>query len=148
MEIKLYTNKSPNEKIGKKLTLLKTLTGNLKNETSIIDPTILVCDLDNDIIKKCNYIYIPRFGRYYFLKNITIEKNNLFVINGHVDVLESFKKEIKENEAVINRSINYNNTMMQDNEGRIYQTDGYTIIRKWNNEITPFSYNTYILTCV
>lgn len=112
----LQNNKSPNNKIGKTLTNIATLSGTLKTETSIIDPIIVVeSSTLSDMISNINYITIESFGRSYFINNIKSIKNNLWEISTHVDVLESFKKEILDNTGIIYR---------QENEWNLYLNDG------------------------
>lgn len=104
MNISLYVNKSENERIKKNLTGAKTFAGSLREETSVIDPVIMIETTDN--ITKYNYCYIPEFGRYYFIRNISVVRNKLYKINCHVDVLMSFSSEILANSGVIERQQN------------------------------------------
>ena len=99
----LCKNKSEPEKIGKDITDVVTCTGTLKEPSSFIDPVILVEGSISDI-SQCNYARIHQFGRKYFITNIKAVRNGLFEISCHVDVLETYKDEIKENKAIIHRS--------------------------------------------
>lgn len=72
--------------------------GNVSN-TQRYDIGVLV----NKIIS-CNYMYIPTFNRYYFIDDIISVRNNLWRIVAHVDVLMSFKKEIMQQNLLINRN--------------------------------------------
>ena len=63
MNISLYKNSSDSRCINKKITLVSSMTGNLKNESSIINPTILI-ETDNIDF---NYLYIQEFKRYYYV---------------------------------------------------------------------------------
>ena len=61
-QVVIQRNESETIKIDKTLVTIATLTGNLKEETSIIDPTILV-DADLATLKSANYLtieYPPR----------------------------------------------------------------------------------------
>ena len=101
MEISFYNNVSEKEKIGKTLKNKTTLTGFLKQVTSVINPVITV-EMKNP--SQYNYVHIPQFHRYYFISDIVNIKNNLWEIHMKVDVLESFKTQIKANKAIIEMS--------------------------------------------
>lgn len=91
MEIVLYQNSSERQAINKTLSNGITLTGSLRNETSVINPQILV-EITNP--SQYNYAYIPEFGRYYFINNMVSYRTNLWRIDMAVDVLMSFKTQI------------------------------------------------------
>lgn len=99
----LQTNTSENNKLDKTITDVVTLTGTLKTETSIIDPVILV-EGDLSSYYSVNYCTIAAFGRSYFINNIKSIRNGLFEISCHVDVLSSYKTQIRANSAILKRS--------------------------------------------
>lgn len=111
------------------LTELKSgeITGELKNECSIIDPIILLKINDVSTICNCNYMYIKDFGRYYFVNNIVSIRNHIVEIHAHVDVLYTYASEIKKNSVILARYNNttYGNTYLQDSRMASYQ-DGFT----------------------
>lgn len=92
MNIILYVNNSEKNKIGKTLTNDFSLSGTLRDATNIINPVIL---LEISEIGNYNYCYINNFNRYYFITDITVIRTGLFAISLMVDVLESFKSDIK-----------------------------------------------------
>nr|DAI24699.1 MAG TPA: hypothetical protein [Caudoviricetes sp.] len=92
MNITLYVNKSEKNKIGKNLTNDLSLSGTLRDTTNIINPIILV---ELNEISNYNYCHIPNFNRYYFITDITVIRTGLYAISLLVDVLESFKTDIK-----------------------------------------------------
>ena len=101
--IVLQTSNSERNKLDKTITDIATLSGVLKQETSIIDPVFII---EGDISQyiNCNYCTISTFGRSYFINNIRSIKQNLFEISCHVDVLSSFKTQIRNNTAILKRS--------------------------------------------
>ena len=103
MTLELYSNSSEYAALDKDLELQLTLTGILREESSIIDPSILVEDLD-DYITDINYAYIPEFGRYYFITNIESVRNHLWRLSLHVDVLHTYAAGIRANSAIIERN--------------------------------------------
>lgn len=102
MNIKFYTNLSEKNAMNKNITLLDDFTGTLREESSIIDPVITFTSLSN--LSGCNYAYIPEFGRYYFVDNITCLRNNYYQVSMHVDVLMTYKDQILANNAIIERN--------------------------------------------
>lgn len=120
--IVLQNNTSPNNKIGKILTNVTTLSGTLKKETSIIDPIIIVEDSNlSNLVSNINYMTIESFGRKYFVNNIKSIRNNLWEISAHVDVLESFKNEILNNTGIVSRQENKWNLYLDDGAFKCYQ---------------------------
>lgn len=101
MTITLYRNESEKNKINKTLTTVDTLTGTLRDSSSIINPEITI-EYDNPT--GFNYCYIDEFNRYYFVTNITVINNKLLKLSLKVDVLESFKTSILAQNIIIDKS--------------------------------------------
>lgn len=119
-QIVLQTNNSEKNKLDKDLVAISTVSGTLKNESSIIDPVILI-EGDLAALVNCNYMTIPAFGRSYFIKNIRSIRNNLVEVSAHVDVLSSFASQIRSNVAIVHRQENRWNLYLNDGTFRIYQ---------------------------
>lgn len=93
MYIRLFKNTSEANRIGKTLTAENEFTGcRLKDATSIMTPEVL---LETENPAEYNYMYIPQFNRYYFITDMVSVRNGLWSIKGTVDVLETYKTEIK-----------------------------------------------------
>lgn len=103
MDIVLYNNLSEKNKINKTLTLVSTLTGSIKENSSITNPSILIEYADPTAF---NYVYISAFGRYYFVTDVVVVRNNLLRISLTVDVLESFKTAILAQNVIIDKNEN------------------------------------------
>ena len=118
--IVLQTNNSEPNRVTKSVSDIMTLSGVLKEETSIIDPVIKIeCDLAT--VTGCNYLSIPAFGRSYFVKNIRSVRNGLVEFSCHVDVLSSFADGIKANSAIVKRQENSWNLYLNDGSLKVYQ---------------------------
>lgn len=113
MTITLYRNISEYNAVNKSITELTTLTGTLREESSIIDPVITISDIDS-YIGSMNYAYIPEFNRYYFITNIESVRNNLWRVSFHVDVLYTYREQIKGNSAIIERNENEYDLKLND----------------------------------
>lgn len=126
-DIILQTNNSEKNAVTKNITDIATITGTLKQETSIIDPVILVAG-DIASYVGCNYMTCATFGRSYFVNNIRSIRAGLFEISCHVDVLASFADQIKENRAIIRRQENRWNLYLNDGSFKVYQNpDVWTV---------------------
>ena len=113
MTLELYSNSSEYAALDKELELQITLSGILREESSIIDPSILVEDLD-DYITDINYAYIPEFGHYYFITNIESVRNHLWRLSLHVDVLHTYADGIRANSGIIERNENLYDLQLND----------------------------------
>lgn len=91
MDIVLYVNESERNAISKTLNDGVTLSGTLRSECSVINPSYNV-HMSNP--STYNYCYIPAFHRYYFINDITSIRNGLWRIDCSVDVLMSYRNEI------------------------------------------------------
>lgn len=111
--IVLKNNSSPLNKIGKTTTTIKSLSGELRNETDIVNPEILVEATKADFIN-CNYCTITEFGRSYHVQEIESIRNDLILLKLHVDVLDSFASKILNNTCVILRQENQFNLLLND----------------------------------
>lgn len=142
LSVQLMNNSSPVEKIGKTLSAGNTYNCALKDDTSVLDPVIIIQTSDN--IYTFNYMYISDFGRYYFINDIVSLNNNRWMIKAHVDVLETYKDAILSNTAVIRRQSTLYNTYLNDPEWKTY---AYETIAAYKFKTTPFSkVLKYILT--
>jgi hypothetical protein len=91
MEIILYTNGSERQAVRKNLSNGYQLTGALRGESSVINPSFLI---ETTNPSQYNYCYIPSFNRYYFITDIISVRTHIWRINCNVDVLMSFRAEI------------------------------------------------------
>lgn len=119
-DISFYINSSEKNKVDKTLTLITTISGVLKESTSIIDPVIVI-EGDLSAFTGCNYMQIETFGRSYFVNNIRSISNSLIEISGHVDVLSTYKNAIRKNQAIIRKQQNSWNLYLNDGSLRVYQ---------------------------
>lgn len=118
--ISLMRNSSPKEQLDKNLSTLASVSGTLKESTSIINPVIKIqCDVSD--FANCNYMYIPEFDRFYFVTDITSISDTIAEFNGHVDVLTTYKDQIRSNSAIVRRQENSWNLYLNDGSFKVYQ---------------------------
>lgn len=106
MVLELYYNASDNRCIKKNLLEKISFDVTLREESSIINPIIL---LKNSLSLRYNYAYIPEFKRYYYINNIESVRNDLWSIEMKVDPLMSFKADILSLKVVVDKQSDINN---------------------------------------
>lgn len=136
--ILLQRNTSELNKLDKTLTTITTLTGTLKTETSIIDPVIIVEGTLSDL-KTCNYCTISEFGRSYFVNNIKSIRNNLIELTCHVDVVSTYKAQIRSQFAIVHKQENNWNLYLNDGSFKCYQNP-IVLTKKFSNGFTTPSF--------
>ena len=98
MELQLSYTNSENNAITKSLYDIVSITGTLRESSSIINPIIRV---QGDVNSGYNYAYIPEFNRYYFIDEITNYRNDIWILKLRVDVLMSFRNSILNTQCVL-----------------------------------------------
>lgn len=122
MTLKLYTNTSDRNHLDKVITQQGSdISGTLREDCSIVDPVIKIESITNFNLASCNYAYISEFGRYYYITNIVCT-GKLYELHMHVDVLMSFKSQIRGNSAVISRNQGVYNLYLQDG---VFKTEAF-----------------------
>lgn len=130
MDIYMYKNSAEKIVLNKDSYLSSEihLSGYLRDECDIINPvieiskaayskiwygteTVDVQSTGQDVmsenpyaVPEHNYIYIPKFKRYYFVDNITSVRKGLWRISMSVDVLMSFRDKINNLTGIVKRS--------------------------------------------
>lgn len=118
MTIILYSCNDENNKLNKNLENAYTVSGNFRNIADISNPSFTLNTVNP--IEKYNYCYIPDFGRYYYAK-INALRTGLYSLDCNVDVLMSFKEEISNLDAIIERGETNQNYYLVDSEMKLYQ---------------------------
>ena len=132
--VTLYNCTAENNILDKSsyLTSILSETITIKDQCDLIDP-IIYLNTSTSIIN-CNYM--QAFGRYYFIREKTLIKGNLYAIHAHEDVLYTFKDQIKTQEGVIARQENKYNLYLDDEK---YKVTGQVIERTLKFSKSPLT---------
>lgn len=137
MNILLYKTTNANNDLNKTISDKVELVGALRDASSIIAPSILI--QSNPI--GYNYAYIPEFGRYYYIKNITAFRKGAYIVDLKCDVLMSFKEEILNMSGIVSRLTTGSPYVQRDVLCKVTETH-----KRIDFPATPFTRNgTYIL---
>ena len=99
MNVEIYKNLSENSVIGKTKTLVYQTQCEIKGESSIINPVLIL--QYNEQLFTSNYVYIPAWSRYYFIDDVRVLTGGRVEVSLSVDVLESFKDSILELSVIL-----------------------------------------------
>lgn len=134
MTIEFYVNQSEKNRLDKTLVSAFNLNGELKEDCSIIDPVIKIA-ADVSTMASVNYLYIASFGRYYFINNVISINNDICEVHAHVDVLSTYKDEIRAQRAIVSRQEKKWNLYLNDGVFKTYQNP-YIITKAFSSGFT------------
>lgn len=126
---------SEKRELDKTVSYSITLTGTLRNTSSVVDPVIII-DKSASTLALCNYMSIPTFGRYYFITDVIALSDNLCEVHGHCDVLSTYKTGIRSNRAIIGRSA-------QEGNWNLFLTDPMMKVTNKSSIITKTGYKSF-----
>jgi len=122
MNLTLYYNSSERKVIGKSLQNLGNVTGILKGDATITSPVFILAS-NNNYLSGTNYLYWQETGRYYYIDNIELMTGGRMAFYCSVDVLESFKTQIKAQTAIIDKQESISETNLYLNDGSFIDTE-------------------------
>lgn len=140
MTINLCNNTSDNNVLSKNIAVVSSVSGSLKNESSVLRPTILI-EASAGSFANVNYMYIPDFSRYYYITDIRSVRNNITEVSGRVDVLKTYDSQIRGCTGIIRRQEKQFNLLVNDSIFATYADD--KIITK--NFPSGFTGQSYVL---
>lgn len=111
MEITLYKTTSETNQINKNLTNATILNGNLKQGSSVINPSIII---EHSNPTSFSMVNIPDFNRFYFISEFVNIRENIWELHLTVDVLMSYKTQIKNLNVIVERAENEEDSFIDD----------------------------------
>lgn len=120
MTITFYNNESDAIVVSKKITSISSINNaKIINETDIVNPSIIVSrNFYDSIILKANYLYIDKLERYYYINNISFAES-MIVIDCTIDVLMTYKSQIRNITCTVTRNENLKNGYLNDDNYNI-----------------------------
>lgn len=117
MQVTFYENKSDPRVLNKNIMVLRTIDNvYLKDEQNFENPTIILQISDTlwEFANNTNYVYIPSFNRFYFIRSKNVIDGNRFEFVLHDDVLSSLKADIIKCNVIVNRGSQHSNILLND----------------------------------
>ena len=140
MTIDLYTITDDPRKLEKTLTnsnLVLETNVNMKEGGDVLHPHFTIAGSD---LHAVNYVYIARYGRYYFART-KVDPAGRWIVDCDVDVLMSHAAQLKNLTVTVDRSESIYNGYLPDAQ---YKSLGYRTVA---TKIFPdgLTSNSYIL---
>lgn len=105
MELTFYKQAATPNRVDKSdyLTVVGTVSNVvLKDDTNLMSPTFIL--KTSDVVYNSNYVYCSFTHRYYYINNIDALSGGRLAIHCSIDVLYTYKDEILNSSAWIERS--------------------------------------------
>lgn len=127
MQIRIYTFSKRKNSTARPSAGGVEINVNLKRSTSVSEPVFL---LQGDVEEYLLYNYAQFNDRFYFIKDVSIDNNNIVSISCTIDVLATYKTEIAGYTCYIERSASSYDVMVSDSaisQSNVYETHSSTI---------------------
>lgn len=112
MQAILYNNKSDSRYLNKNITQIHRVTIYFKDNTKQTNP---IFKLSGDYsLENINYIYVEDLNKYYYVEDVEYSKQYIYLYC-HVDVLMTYRENLKKLNAIIKRN-EYNFNLYQNDE--------------------------------
>ena len=142
MTVDFYNNQSDIRYLDKNMTLIKTAECQLYDSSDIDNIKILL--VYDGLISSCNFFKIPDLGRAYYVTGMMLNPGNNCMIQGKIDVLETYHDDIKNISGIVNRQEHAEISLLPDSKILI-KNDTIKNIYSSNETFTTM-YGNYILS--
>lgn len=122
MDVKLYKITDDSRVVSKTLgdaTVVKCVA---RDTIDVLRPVLTI---SASHVADYNYMYIERYGRYYFIKKVETFPNGKWTISGEVDVLMTYADQIKTLTGTVDRQEFLRNGYLADS---MYKAKSYKAI--------------------
>lgn len=138
MTVTLYTTSADSRTIDKNLENETNKNCQLYDAESVLTPTIILDYSDSFFTVGYNYVFIPKFNRYYFVKNSTVDTGDRIILELSCDVLMSYSEDIKQITCTVARQENEKTPYLTDNS---YKISVETQTQNYMFQSTPFNHD-------
>lgn len=134
--IKLYQTASDKRTVNKTLASVMDSTAEIWGDCDLLSPSLLL-----NVHPGVNFNYLqvldaPFNGRYYYIDNITLMQNGIRRVTCSIDVLMSYKSDIKKETAVIERQEFDANTYLPDSDAKLLAYED-VVTKKFSSGFAP-----------
>ena len=143
MDLKLYVVEDGDNVLNKTLSDELIIQINLKRDVNLFTPSLIIRDSSAIDINRFNYCVIPVLNRNYFIRTINNIGNDLWRLDCECDVLETYKNDILNSEALLNRSLKNGDFLINTIDTTIIKT-----ISKYDSDVTLIEEKTNVISVI
>ena len=130
MKAIFYYNKSDERYMNKELEVLKWGQQELTEiPIQVIEPSNVIRPRlrlsSNLVTQNANYVYVEELGRYYYIRNWSMENGYIYV-DCEVDVLYTFRTYISKENVIVARQRDYYDRYLEDDK---IKAENYECVR-------------------
>lgn len=96
---------NPDNYLKRDYTILKTVEIKLKRDVDIVNPRIVLKEIEGLDFTGIGYAHIPDLARFYFITGVELIHNKIYELTLECDVLNTYRQNIREAEATYLRNI-------------------------------------------
>lgn len=104
MIVNLYTTGDNPKTVTKSLTAISSVTARVTHPCNILRPELILSGDSTVNAINANYVYIPDFARYYFIKDHTTDTAARIILSCEIDPLMSWSAGIRASKQLVTRS--------------------------------------------
>lgn len=104
MTINLYSTGDNPKTVSKTLSAISSVQGRATQPCNILRPELILSGDSTVNAINANYVYVPDFGRYYFVKEHTTDTAARIILSCEVDPLMSWAAGIRASRQLVTRS--------------------------------------------
>lgn len=104
MTINLYSTGDNPKTVTKTLSAISSVQGRATQPCNILRPELILSGDSTVNAINANYVYVPDFGRYYFVKDHTTDTAARIILSCEVDPLMSWAAGIRASKQLVTRS--------------------------------------------
>ena len=131
MTINLYSKGDNPKTVTKTLTAISSVQGRATQPCNILRPELILSGDSTVNAINANYVFVPDFGRYYFVKDHTTDTAARIILSCEVDPLMSWAAGIRASKQLVTRS---------ESVGKPTYTPDDQYLLKPNKDITVISF--------
>lgn len=105
MLLHLGTVTNPDNYLKRDYQVLKTVEIRLKRDTDIVNPEIMLAEIEGLDFTSIGYAHIPDLARFYFVTGVELVHNKIYKLSLACDVLNTYRQNIKDATATYSRNI-------------------------------------------
>ena len=143
MDLKLYVVEDGDNVLNKTLGDELIIQINLKRDVNLFTPSLIIRDNSAIDVNRFNYCVIPVLNRNYFIRTINNIGNDLWRLDCECDVLETYKNDILNSEALLNRSLKNGDFLVNSIDTTIIKN-----ISKYNSDVTLIEEKTNVISVI